>query len=236
MSRLPGLLRFRRHVASVVVLSLLLAGTAFAVSRPSAKKPTTYYACVTQEFHTLNLTTKNARCPSGERKISFNAQGKRQTAFAVFSAVPFVEDDETDVEIDEKDLRIDRFRSSGAGGQHVNVTDSAIRITHLPTGIVVSCQNERSQHQNKDRAMQILRAKLAEVERQKRAAEMAEVTGETSAADFGTQIRSYVLHPYQMVKDLRSEHETGNVESPSLTTTCSSGTPIVSAAVWAMMV
>jgi peptide chain release factor 2 len=143
----------------------------------------------------------------------FNAQGKRQTAFAGFSAIPMLEDaDDVDVEIDDKDLRIDTYHSSGAGGQHVNVTDSAVRITHLPTGTVVSCQNERSQRQNKERAMQILRAKLAELERQKRADEMAEITGEKTAADFGTQIRSYVLHPYQMVKDLRSDHETGNID------------------------
>jgi peptide chain release factor 2 len=143
----------------------------------------------------------------------FNAQGKRQTAFAGFSAVPMIDDgDDVDLEIDDKDLRIDTYHSSGAGGQHVNVTDSAVRITHLPSGTVVSCQNERSQRQNKEKAMQILRAKLADLERQKREAEMAEITGEKSAADFGTQIRSYVLHPYQMVKDLRSDHETGNVD------------------------
>ena len=102
-------------------------------------------------------------------------------------------------------------RSSGAGGQHVNVTDSAVRITHLPTGIVVSCQNERSQHQNKDRAMQILLAKLAEIERQKREDELSEIRGEQRSVGFGSQIRSYVLQPYQLVKDLRTEHETGNV-------------------------
>jgi len=143
----------------------------------------------------------------------FNAQGKRQTAFAGFSAVPLIEDgDDVDLDIDEKDLRIDTYRSSGAGGQHVNVTDSAVRITHLPSGTVVSCQNERSQHQNKDRAMTILKAKLVELERRRREEEMAKVTGEKTMADFGTQIRSYVLHPYQMVKDLRSEHETANVD------------------------
>ncbi|MBI2704238.1 MAG: peptide chain release factor 2 [Actinobacteria bacterium] len=144
----------------------------------------------------------------------FNAQGKRQTAFAGFSAVPFIEDsDDIDFEIDEKDIRVDTYHSSGAGGQHVNVTDSAIRITHFPTGIVVSCQNERSQRQNRERAMQILKAKLVDVERRRRAEEMAKVTGEKTMADFGTQIRSYVLHPYQMVKDLRSEHETSNVDA-----------------------
>ena len=142
----------------------------------------------------------------------FNAQGKRQTAFASLSVVPFVEDDESDVEIDPKDLRIDVFRSSGAGGQHVNVTDSAVRITHLPTGIVVSCQNERSQHQNKDRAMQILKAKLADLERQQRDAEMAAIAGPKETAGFGSRIRSYVLQPYQQVKDERSGLEIGDVD------------------------
>ena len=143
----------------------------------------------------------------------FNAQGKRQTAFASLSVVPFVEDDESDVEIDPKDLRIDVFRSSGAGGQHVNVTDSAVRITHLPTGIVTSCQNERSQHQNKDRAMKILKAKLLDLERQKRAEKLAEITGEGAAVDFGSQDRNYVLQPYQQVKDLRSGLELSNPEA-----------------------
>ncbi|MEX1218642.1 MAG: peptide chain release factor 2 [Acidimicrobiales bacterium] len=141
----------------------------------------------------------------------FNAQGKRQTAFAALKVTPFLED-VPDIEIDEKDLRIDTYRSSGAGGQHVNVTDSAVRITHMPSGIVTSCQNERSQHQNKDRAMQILRAKLADRQREERIAELSNIRGEQRSVGFGSQIRSYVTQPYQMVKDLRSGYEVGNVD------------------------
>ncbi|MEM7286629.1 MAG: peptide chain release factor 2 [Actinomycetota bacterium] len=143
----------------------------------------------------------------------FNKEAKRQTAFASMSLVPFFEEVADEVEIDEGDLRIDTYRSSGAGGQHVNVTDSAVRITHLPTGVVVSCQNERSQHQNKDRAMQMLAARLLDLEHQKREEELAAISGEAKKVGFGSQIRSYVMQPYQMVKDLRSEHETGNVDS-----------------------
>jgi peptide chain release factor 2 len=146
------------------------------------------------------------------RMSPFNAQGKRQTAFAALKVTPFLED-VPDIEIDDKDLRIDTYRSSGAGGQHVNVTDSAVRITHLPTGVVTSCQNERSQHQNKDRAMQILKAKLAELQRQEREAELSAIRGQQRSVGFGSQIRSYVMQPYQMVKDLRSEYEVGNVDS-----------------------
>ncbi|HEX9682771.1 MAG TPA: peptide chain release factor 2 [Acidimicrobiales bacterium] len=142
----------------------------------------------------------------------FNAQGKRQTAFSSLAVVPLIEDDDTGVEIDEKDLRIDTYRSSGAGGQHVNVTDSAVRITHLPTGVVVACQNERSQHQNKERAMQILRAKLADLQRQEREAALVAIAGEQQRVGFGSQIRSYVLQPYQLVKDLRTDLEVGNVD------------------------
>jgi peptide chain release factor 2 len=146
------------------------------------------------------------------RLSPFNKDAKRQTAFASMHVVPFFEEAAEEVDIDEKDLRIDTYRSSGAGGQHVNTTDSAVRITHLPTGLVVSCQNERSQHQNKDRAMQMLASKLVDLERQKRDDELASIAGEARNVGFGSQIRSYVLQPYQMVKDLRTEHETGNVD------------------------
>jgi peptide chain release factor 2 len=145
------------------------------------------------------------------RMSPFNAQGKRQTAFAALKVTPFLED-VPDIEIDDKDLRVDTYRSSGAGGQHVNVTDSAVRLTHLPTGVVVSCQNERSQHQNKDRAMQILKMKLVELQRLERLDQLSTIRGEQRSVGFGSQIRSYVLQPYQMVKDLRDDHETGNVE------------------------
>ncbi|MCP4435844.1 MAG: peptide chain release factor 2 [Actinomycetia bacterium] len=139
----------------------------------------------------------------------FDNNARRQTSFASVKVTPLF-DDVDDVDIDEKDLRIDVYRSSGAGGQHVNVTDSAVRITHLPTGIVTSCQNERSQHQNKDRAMTMLKAKLLEAERRKQAEKVAEITGEDSAVDFGSQDRNYVLQPYQQVKDLRSGLELSN--------------------------
>jgi peptide chain release factor 2 len=141
----------------------------------------------------------------------FDSQARRQTSFASFTAVPFLEELSDEVAIDDKDLRIDTYRSSGAGGQHVNVTDSAVRITHLPTNIVVSVQNERSQHQNKDKAMQILGAKLAERQREERVAELDAMAGPQAQVGWGAQIRSYVLAPYQLVKDLRTEHETGNV-------------------------
>lgn len=140
----------------------------------------------------------------------FDAQARRHTSFAAVDVVPEVEVEE--VEINPDDLRIETFRSQGAGGQHVNVTDSAVRITHLPTGVVVSCQAERSQIQNRARAMQILAARLAELKRQEQEAEIAAIRGEQTEAAWGRQIRSYVLQPYQMVKDLRTGVEIGNVQ------------------------
>jgi peptide chain release factor 2 len=143
----------------------------------------------------------------------FDSQARRQTSFASLDVTPLLEDNAAEVEIDEKELRVDTYRSSGAGGQHVNKTDSAIRITHLPTNIVVSCQNERSQHQNRARAMQILEAKLAERARAERQAEMNALSGDRGDNAWGSQIRSYVQAPYQLVKDHRTDHETGNVEA-----------------------
>jgi peptide chain release factor 2 len=143
----------------------------------------------------------------------FDSQARRHTSFAAMSVVPFFEDLSGEVEIDDKDLRIDTYRSSGAGGQHVNVTDSAVRITHLPTGTVVSVQNERSQHQNRAKAMQILASKLAEQQREARDAELSALAGPKALVGWGAQIRSYVLAPYQQVKDLRTDYETGNVQA-----------------------
>jgi peptide chain release factor 2 len=142
----------------------------------------------------------------------FDANARRQTAFASFDCVPALDRTEA-LEIDPTDLRIDTYRSSGAGGQHVNVTDSAVRITHLPTGVVVSCQNERSQTQNKAKAMQILAARLAERQRQEREAELAQLSGDKRDVAFGSQIRTYTLAPYRLVKDERTRHETGNVDA-----------------------
>ncbi len=141
----------------------------------------------------------------------FDAQKRRHTAFAQVDVAPLV-DEEVDVEVDEEDLRVDTYRASGAGGQHVNKTDSAVRITHVPTGIVVQCQNERSQTQNKATAMRFLRAKLIEEEERRLAEQMAAERGEQKAAEWGSQIRSYTLHPTQRVKDHRTGHETGNAE------------------------
>jgi peptide chain release factor 2 len=142
----------------------------------------------------------------------FDSSARRHTAFAQVEVSPLV-DEATDVEIDEADLQIDTYRASGAGGQHVNKTDSAVRITHRPTGIVVQCQNERSQSSNKATAMNMLKSKLLELEEQKRREEIAKEKGEAQDVAWGSQIRSYVLHPYTMVKDHRTNHEIGNVQA-----------------------
>jgi peptide chain release factor 2 len=142
----------------------------------------------------------------------FDSASRRHTSFVSVEASPLVSED-VDVEIDEDELRVDTYRSSGAGGQHVNKTSSAVRITHIPTGIVVQCQNERSQLQNKAVAMRMLTSKLVELEERKLAEELARERGQVLDVNFGSQIRSYVLHPYQMVKDLRTGHETGNTQA-----------------------
>lgn len=141
----------------------------------------------------------------------FNAAGKRQTSFVSCDVMPDIDED-LDVEINDDDLRIDTYRSSGAGGQHINKTSSAIRITHIPTGIVVQCQNERSQHQNKDKAMQMLRAKLYLLKQQENAEKTSGIRGDVKDVNFGSQIRSYVLQPYTMVKDHRTNAESGNAQ------------------------
>jgi peptide chain release factor 2 len=141
----------------------------------------------------------------------FDAGARRHTSFASVAVAPVV-DEAVEVEIEEKDLKVDTYRASGAGGQHVNKTDSAVRITHLPTGIVAQCQNERSQHQNREVALRVLRARLFELEREKREQEIAAQSGEKAEIEWGSQIRSYVLHPYKLVKDHRTGEETANVD------------------------
>ena len=142
----------------------------------------------------------------------FNAQGKRQTSFVSLDVMPEIEED-VDVEVKDEDIRIDTYRSSGAGGQHINKTSSAIRITHFPTGIVVTCQNERSQHMNKDKAMKMLKAKLFMLKQEENAEKLSDIRGDVKEIGWGSQIRSYVMQPYTMVKDHRTNEESGNVDA-----------------------
>lgn len=146
------------------------------------------------------------------RLSPFDAANRRHTSFAKAELWPDIQGD-IDIEVNEKDLKIDTYRAGGAGGQNVQKNDTAVRITHLPSGIVVQCQNERSQKQNRERAIQILKARLFEIERQKQEAQLSALKGDNMDAGFGSQIRSYVLHPYKMVKDLRTGHETGNTSA-----------------------
>jgi peptide chain release factor 2 len=146
------------------------------------------------------------------RLSPFNAGSSRETSFASVFVYPEIEED-LEIEVQEKDLRVDTYRSSGAGGQHVNVTDSAVRITHLPTNIVVTCQNQRSQHQNREVAMRILKSRLYELEMEKRKAESAQLEETKRDISFGSQIRNYVLHPYRLAKDVRTKYEVSDVDS-----------------------
>jgi len=146
------------------------------------------------------------------RLSPFNAGSSRETSFASVFVYPEIEED-VEIEVNEKDLRVDTYRSSGAGGQHVNVTDSAVRITHLPSGIVVTCQNQRSQHQNREVAMHILKSRLYELELEKKRAETAQLEETKRDISFGSQIRNYVLHPYRLAKDVRTKHETSDVDA-----------------------
>ncbi len=156
------------------------------------------------------------RAESGVHRLvrisPFDSSGRRHTSFASVYAYPDLQDD-IEVAIEDKDIRVDTYRSSGAGGQHVNVTDSAVRITHLPSGIVVSCQNERSQHRNRDMAMRVLKARLYDLERRKRDEKRQAEEGAKKEIDFGSQIRSYVLQPYRLVKDHRTGFERGDVDA-----------------------
>jgi len=160
--------------------------------------------------YAFGLITAEAGVHRLVRISPFDQAARRHTSFASVFVWPELDDD-VDIEIEEKDLRIDTYRSSGAGGQHVNVTDSAVRLTHLPTGIVVSCQNERSQHRNRDMAMRVLKARLFDLKLKEQQAKLEQITGAKKEIGFGSQIRSYVLQPYQMIKDHRTKLEVGDV-------------------------
>ncbi len=146
------------------------------------------------------------------RQSPFNSGQSRETSFASVFVTPEIDED-IEIEVQDKDLRVDTYRSTGAGGQHINTTDSAVRITHIPTGIVVTCQNQRSQHQNRDVAMKVLKSRLFELELAKKRAETDKLAESKRDISFGSQIRNYVLHPYRLVKDVRTKHETGNVDA-----------------------
>ncbi len=169
---------------------------------------------------TLQITGENAygylKAEKGVHRLvrisPFDASGRRHTSFASLQVMPEIEDD-GDLDIKQEDLRIDTYRSGGAGGQHVNKTESAVRITHIPTGIVVQCQNERSQIQNRETAMKVLRARLLELKEAERQKELEKMKGEQKSIEWGSQIRSYVFHPYSMVKDHRTNQETGNIQA-----------------------
>jgi peptide chain release factor 2 len=165
---------------------------------------------VTGEY-AFGLLTAEAGVHRLVRISPFDQAARRHTSFASVYVWPDIEE-EIDIEIPEKDLRIDTYRSSGAGGQHVNVTDSAVRLTHLPTGIVVSCQNERSQHKNRDVAMKVLKARLYDMKQKEQQAKLEQISGAKKEIAFGNQIRSYVLQPYQMIKDHRTKHQVGDVQ------------------------
>jgi peptide chain release factor 2 len=161
--------------------------------------------------HAYGLLAAEAGVHRLVRISPFDQAARRHTSFASLYVWPELPDD-IDIEIEDKDLRVDTFRSSGAGGQHVNVTDSAVRLTHLPTGIVVSCQNERSQHKNRASAMKVLKSRLYDIRLKEQQAKLDQIGGEKKDIAFGSQIRSYVLHPYQMVKDHRTKHQVGDVD------------------------